>query len=149
MLEFNLFLMDYWYFSVPLFLSIILWFRSETRRGGNRVDCDQLTNLVNKKSALLLDVRPKSEFETGAIAGSVNIPFNELENRNEELLRAQYNPIVLICKMGRNALREWVQYLDCRPGNVLPIVGRQCCSLFGDGSILQERSAGNAIFRSR
>ena len=81
--------MDYWYFSVPLFLSIILWFRSETRRGGNRVDCDQLTNLVNKKSALLLDVRPKSEFETGAIAGSVNIPFNELENRNEELLKAQ------------------------------------------------------------
>ena len=67
------------------------------------MDCDQLTNLANKKSALLLDVRPKSEFETGAIAGSVNIPFNELENRNEELLKAQDNPIVLICKMGRNA----------------------------------------------
>ena len=103
MLEFNLFLIDYWYISVPLFLSIVLWFRSEIRRGGNRVDCSQLTNLVNKQSARLLDVRPKSEFETGAIAGSVNIPFEELENRNEELLKDQDNPIVLICKMGRNA----------------------------------------------
>ena len=103
MLEFNLFLIDYWYFSVPLFLSIILWFRSETRRGGNRVDCNQLTNLVNKESACLVDVRPKSEFDLGAIAGSVNIPFEELDNRNDELLKQQENPLVLICKMGRNA----------------------------------------------
>ena len=103
MLEFNLFLIDYWYFSVPLFLSIILWFRSEKRRGGNRVDCNQLTNLVNKESACLVDVRPKSEFDLGAIAGSVNIPFEELDNRNDELLKQQENPLVLICKMGRNA----------------------------------------------
>ena len=103
MLEFNLFLIDYWYFSVPLFLSIVLWFRSETRRGGPKVDCNQLTNLVNKNSACLVDVRPKSEFEMGAIAGSVNIPFDELENRNDELLKEKDNPIVLICKMGRNA----------------------------------------------
>jgi rhodanese-related sulfurtransferase len=103
MLEFNLFLIDYWYFSVPLFLSIILWFRSETRRGGDRVDCNQLTNLVNKKSACLVDVRPKSEFDLGAIAGSVNIPFEELDNINDELLKQQESPLVLICKMGRNA----------------------------------------------
>ena len=103
MLEFNLFLIDYWFFSVPLFLSIILWFRSETRRGGDRVDCNQLTNLVNKKSACLVDVRPKSEFDLGAIAGSVNIPFEELDNRKDELLKQQESPLVLICKMGRNA----------------------------------------------
>ena len=103
MLEFNLFLIDYWYFSVPLFLSIILWFRSETRRGGDRVDCNQLTNLVNKKSACLVDVRPKNEFDLVAIAGSVNIPFEELDNRKDELLKQQESPLVLICKMGRNA----------------------------------------------
>ena len=44
-----------------------------------------------------------SEFETGAIAGSINIPFEELDNRNDELLKAKENPLVLICKMGRNA----------------------------------------------
>lgn len=103
MLEFNLFLIDYWYFSVPLFLSIILWFRSELNRGGPKVDCNQLTNLVNKKSACLLDVRPKSEFETGAIAGSFNIPFEELDKRHDEMLKEKDNPIILICKMGRNA----------------------------------------------
>jgi rhodanese-related sulfurtransferase len=67
------------------------------------VDCNQLTNLVNKESACLVDVRPKSEFDLGAIAGSVNIPFEELDNRNDELLKQQENPLVLICKMGRNA----------------------------------------------
>ncbi len=103
MLEFNLFLIDYWYFSVPLFLSIILWFRSETNRGGQKVDCNKLTSMVNKDSACLIDVRPKSEFETGAIAGSINIPFEELEKRHYELLNKKDNSIILICKMGRNA----------------------------------------------
>jgi len=103
MLEFNFFLIDHWYISVPLFLSIIMWFRAETARGGHRVDCDQLTNLANRQSACLVDVRPKSEFETGAIEGSVNIPFDELESRNDELLKYKDGPMVLICKMGRNA----------------------------------------------
>ena len=67
------------------------------------MDCNKLTNLVNKESACLVDVRPKSEFDAGAIAGSVNIPFEELENRSDELLKEKENPIVLICKMGRNA----------------------------------------------
>jgi|TARA_B110000438_G_C15781020_1_gene636347 rhodanese-related sulfurtransferase len=103
MLEFNLFLIDYWFFSVPLFLSILLWFRAESGRGGNRVDCTQLTILANKKSACLVDVRPKSEFEIGAIAGSTNIPFDELDARHDELLKFKDKPIILICGMGRNA----------------------------------------------
>ena len=103
MLEFNLFLIDYWYFSVPLFISILLWFRSESARGGARVDCGQLTKLVNKKSAGLVDVRPKGEFESGTIAGAINIPLDEIEQRHDELLKMKELPIVLICAMGRNA----------------------------------------------
>ncbi|MDB9813029.1 rhodanese-like domain-containing protein [Gammaproteobacteria bacterium] len=103
MLEFNLFLYDYWYLSVPLFLSILLWFRAESRRGGNRVDCQQLTKLVNKESACLIDVRPRQEFEDGTIAGAINMPFEEVDLRHDELLKMKDLPIVLICAMGRNA----------------------------------------------
>ena len=103
MLEFNLFLIDYWYFSVPLFISILLWFRSESARGGARVDCGQLTKLVNKKSAGLVDVRPKGEFASGTVAGAINIPLDEIEQRHDELLKMKELPIVLICAMGRNA----------------------------------------------
>jgi len=103
MLEFNLFLINYWYFSVPLFISILLWFLSESSRGGARVDCGQLTKLVNKKSAGLVDVRPKGEFESGTIAGAINIPLDEIEQRHDELLKIKELPIVLICAMGRNA----------------------------------------------
>ncbi len=71
MLEFNLFLIDNWYLSVPLFISILLWFRSETGRGGNRVDCAQLTKLVNKQSAALLDVRPKKNLRRGRLQGQL------------------------------------------------------------------------------
>ena len=103
MLEFNLFLINYWYFSVPLFISILLWFRSESSRGGPRIDCGQLTKLVNKKSAGLIDVRPKGEFEGGTIAGALNIPLDKIDERHDELLKLKELPIVLICAMGRNA----------------------------------------------
>ena len=45
----------------------------ETRRGGKSVSSQQLTNLVNKEEALVLDVRDAKEFKEGHITGSKNI----------------------------------------------------------------------------
>jgi len=103
MLEFNLFLIDYWYLSVPLFLSLLLWFLAESRRGGKRIDCNELTFYANKKSACLLDVRAKADYDNGTIAGSINIPYDDLSDRMHELAKYENLPIVLICNMGRNA----------------------------------------------
>ena len=46
MLEFNLFLIDYWYFSVPLFLFLILFAYSEMNKGGKKIEPNELTRLV-------------------------------------------------------------------------------------------------------
>ena len=65
MIEFNLFLIDYWYFSFPLFLTIILWSRHEMNRGGNKITSADLTRLVNKNSATVIDLRSADEFNIG------------------------------------------------------------------------------------
>jgi len=103
MIEFNLFLIDHWYYSLPLFLFLVLWWRTESRRGGKRISTSELTTLVNKENAKILDVRPKDEFEKGTITNSINIPFQDIDSRYEELLTFKETPIVLVCALGRNA----------------------------------------------
>ena len=102
MIEFNLFLIDHWYYSLPLFLFLVLWWRTESRRGGKRISTSELTTLVNKKKAKILDVRPKDEFEKGTITNSINIPYQDIDSRYEELLAFKETPIVLVCALGRN-----------------------------------------------
>jgi rhodanese-related sulfurtransferase len=55
----------------------------------------------------LLDIRPESAFESGAIDGSYNIPvYNDLRRGDESVLREQLGEIptdrevVVVCKMG-------------------------------------------------
>ena len=104
MIEFSLFLSEYWYLSFPLFLTIILWSRHEMNRGGNRISCTDLTKLVNKNSASLIDLRTANEFETGHIANSVNMPHDEFEKYDHRISSDLETPIILICSTGRQSV---------------------------------------------
>ncbi len=61
MLEFNLFLIDYWYFSVPLFLFLFLFAYSEMNKCVKKIDPNELTRLVNKENEILIDLRKKED----------------------------------------------------------------------------------------
>ena len=75
MLEFNLFLIDYWFYSVPLFLFVFLFFRSEMKKGGQRISPNDLTRIVNKENGMIIDLRKKELFETGHITNGQRILF--------------------------------------------------------------------------
>lgn len=47
----------------------------------------------------IIDVRTPGEFEGGHVAGSINIPLNEIAERLDEI-RAMEQPIVLCCASG-------------------------------------------------
>jgi len=52
---------------------------------------------------LLLDVRSREEFAEGHIPGAVNIPYDELPARLEELAGHRDDGIVVYCRTGRRA----------------------------------------------
>ena len=103
MLEFNLFLIDYWYFSVPLFFFIFLFVYSEMNKGGKKIEPNELTRLVNKENAILIDLRKKEDYENGHIMTALNYPHQEFDNQMHELNKFKDRPIVLVCDMGRNS----------------------------------------------
>lgn len=51
------------------------------------------------KSKIIVDVRTYGEFMGGHVAGSINIPLNEIPNRLDEIKELQ-QPLVLCCASG-------------------------------------------------
>lgn len=56
------------------------------RDNGNTVARDEVAGMM-KANAVLLDVRPRQEFDAGHLKGAINIPIEELRRRLEELPR--------------------------------------------------------------
>lgn len=65
------------------------------RDDGNVVSRDQVKELLKDK-AVLLDVRPRQEFDSGHLRGAVNIPIDELPDRLAELPRDRQ--IITYCR---------------------------------------------------
>lgn len=55
------------------------------RENGHTISRDEVAGLPNR--AVLLDVRPRIEFEAGHLRGAINIPIDELTERLHELPR--------------------------------------------------------------
>lgn len=52
-----------------------------------------------QNGAVVIDVRTRAEFQGGHVAGSTNIPLQEIEN-NVDKLKALKKPLVLCCASG-------------------------------------------------
>lgn len=59
----------------------------------------KIPQLIKENKASIVDVRTRSEFSGGHVAGSVNIPLNELPGRIDEL-KDMNKPLVLCCASG-------------------------------------------------
>jgi len=55
--------------------------------------------LIKEKQCTIVDVRTPEEFMGGHVAGSVNIPLQEISNRMDEI-RSFKTPLVLCCASG-------------------------------------------------
>jgi phage shock protein E len=72
-----------------------------------------------KHNAVVVDVRTAGEFSSGHVAGSVNIPLQELALRLDQV-RAMKQPIVLCCASGNRSGQAMLllksQGIDCVNG---------------------------------
>ena len=84
---------------MPLVILIILFLISNSKKGGKKISSQTLISLSNQDNAFLIDLRESEAFQNGHITNSINIPFNNLANRTNEI-NQQDKSIILICDMG-------------------------------------------------
>ena len=71
--------------------------------GVRRIGPAQLTGLINRDNALVVDLRPSGEFEKGHIAGSKNVQTSQFDPEHKQLAAAKALPVVLVCRVGQTA----------------------------------------------
>ncbi|MEE2982606.1 MAG: rhodanese-like domain-containing protein [Pseudomonadota bacterium] len=68
--------------------------------------------LINRENAVTIDIRAKSDFESGHIIDAVNIPILDLSQAEEKLKKHKDKPLLVYCGAGslsRKAVRELKQ----------------------------------------
>lgn len=105
--DFSQFVSRHWIlwllFILILFAIIILELRNKAQ-GSKKLTPQSLTHLVNRESAVVLDIRPSELFAKGHITGSINIPLKQLEKKIIKLKKYESKPIVCVCAMGQTAV---------------------------------------------
>lgn len=87
-----------------LFVALLtLLIMHEMRRGGKSLSTRELTTLVNGGNALVLDVRPKKDFDTGHIVDALSFPFDKLASRLNELEKHRGKTLIVVDAMGQHA----------------------------------------------
>jgi len=71
---------------------------------------DLTTKLQNGDRPIIVDVRSAEMFAEGALAGSLNVPMEELPNRISELPADRETPMVMVCNIGKFS-KNMVLYL--------------------------------------
>jgi rhodanese-related sulfurtransferase len=73
------------------------------RTASAAVGPQQAVMLINRKDAVVVDVRDKKEFDAGHIVDSINIPLANLKQRATELRKHRDKPVLVVCKLGQHS----------------------------------------------
>ena len=88
---------------VGLTLAMVYTELSGRLSGVRRIGPAQLTALINRDNALVVDLRPVADFDKGHIAGAKNVQMSQFDPENKQLAPAKALPVVLVCKVGESA----------------------------------------------
>lgn len=99
------FVTHHWLLSGIFIILLILLLIEEARSKGllGQIGPQELVQMINRESAVVVDIRNREAFQEGHIVGAVNFPQAELEKDFTKLSKYKDQPIVVVCVMGQKA----------------------------------------------
>jgi len=96
-------------FLVSLFISLLMlliWnLYGGAITGVKQIDPAELTRLINREDAVVVDLRPSAEFENNHIINSLSVPETEIEDRKNELDKYKKQTVIFYCASGSISAR--------------------------------------------
>jgi len=97
-------------FLFSLLLSILMllvWnFYGDVLSGVKTLPPDDVTRLINREDAQIVDIRSQKEFEEGHIIDAINIKVDDLGNQLEKLKKYKEKGLILCCATGSVSVKE-------------------------------------------
>ena len=83
---------------------MLVWpFVSRAFRQSHEVGAFEAVQLINRRDAVVLDVRDTGDYSAGHITGAKHLPEAQLAERMKELEKFKLRPIVVCCRTGTRA----------------------------------------------
>jgi rhodanese-related sulfurtransferase len=101
--QFAEFITNNWMLSAAwagLFTMLLL---SISRNSSNVVGNQQITTMINREKAVVIDIRNKADFDKGHLLGSINIPSAKIKDSEKQLEKFEQSPIILVDANGMHA----------------------------------------------
>ncbi|MBU8977236.1 rhodanese-like domain-containing protein [Lysobacter sp. FW306-1B-D06B] len=88
---------------VGLTLAILYTEVARLFRGYKALRPAELTGLMNRENALVIDLSASNDFEKGHIAGSKSVQPSQFDPENKLLANAKELPVVVVCRTGQGS----------------------------------------------
>ena len=72
-------------------------------RPGQEVGPAEAVQLINRRDAVVIDVRDAADYKNGHITNARHVPEGEIESRAKELAKMKAKPIIVSCARGTRA----------------------------------------------
>lgn len=81
-------------------LALVMNELSRFTQGYKNVSPAQLTQLINRENALVIDVSPVGDYERGHIVGSKHVLPSQLDPESKLLAKVKELPVAVVCRNG-------------------------------------------------
>lgn len=76
---------------------------SQLNRGYKSIGPAQLTQLINRDNALVIDVSGLNDYEAGHIVGSRHLAMSQFDPESKLLAKSRELPVAVVCRSGMTA----------------------------------------------
>ena len=84
---------------------MLLWpLVAKLTRPGREVGPIEAVQLINRRDAIVLDVRDAAEYKAGHITNARHVPEKEIDSRMKELEKMKSKPIIVSCGRGNRSM---------------------------------------------
>ncbi|GAB5098281.1 rhodanese-like domain-containing protein [Caballeronia sp. LP006] len=91
--------------AIALISGALLLWPVLMRRGRGGISAAEAVTLINRRNAVVVDLRPASEFAQGHLPSARNIEQTELQAKIGQIAKNKGNPVVLVCQTGQQSQR--------------------------------------------
>ncbi|TAK75368.1 MAG: rhodanese-like domain-containing protein [Gammaproteobacteria bacterium] len=83
-----------------IFILLVIVELLRAKQGGFRITPAQVTQLINRQNAVVIDLRPKESFRTGHIVNAISLSANDIQDNPKKLDQYKTKLLVLVCQTG-------------------------------------------------
>ncbi|KAF1028945.1 MAG: putative protein YibN [Burkholderia plantarii] len=73
------------------------------RRGGGGLSAAEATQLINRRNAVVLDLRPAAQYGAGHLPAARSVEFAELGAKLGQVAKNKSAPVLLVCQNGQTS----------------------------------------------